>query len=109
MVLGSRTATILPRLTFSTFLFASHSSAHCSKGRAAACLCLSSCFSVLGSLPSLSRSLGLAHAPSFLRAICSIPSFGIAKVAVNVCSPDTNRYQQKCQQIGRLGSDENKL
>jgi hypothetical protein len=34
--------------------------------------------------------LGLAHAPSFLRAICSIPSFGIAKVAANVCSPYTN-------------------
>jgi hypothetical protein len=42
---------------------------------------------------------GLALAPSFLRAICSIPSFGIAKFAVNVCSP---RYQQKCQQTGRL-------
>src|ERR1700732_828299 len=63
MVLGSRTATILPRLTFSTFFFASHSSAHCSKGRAAACLCLSSCFSVLGSLPSLSRSFALSRAP----------------------------------------------
>jgi hypothetical protein len=33
-------------------------------------------------------SLGLPHAPSFLRAICSIPSFGIAKVAANVCSPE---------------------
>lgn len=38
--------------------------------------------------------LGLAHAPSFL-AICSIPSFGIAKVAVNVCSPDTNKNTSK--------------
>jgi hypothetical protein len=37
MVLGSRTATILPRLTFSTFFFASHSLAHCLKGRAATC------------------------------------------------------------------------
>src|SRR5258708_1898601 len=42
MVLGSRTATILPRLTFSTFFFASHSSAHCSKGgRPPACACRS--------------------------------------------------------------------
>src|SRR5260370_6897247 len=41
--------------------------------------------------------LGLAHAPSFLRAICSIPSFGIAKVAVNVCSPDTNTIPTKIQ------------
>jgi hypothetical protein len=52
MVLGSRTATILPRLTFSAFFFASHSSAHCSKGRG---------FSVLGSLPSLSRHLALSR------------------------------------------------
>src|SRR5467141_4981829 len=37
----------------------------------------------------------LAHAPSFLRAICSIPSFGIAKFAVNVCSPDTNTIPTK--------------
>ena len=61
MVLGSRTATILPRLTFSTIFFASHSSVHCPKGRTAACLCLSSCFSVLGSLPFLSRSLALSR------------------------------------------------
>jgi hypothetical protein len=38
---------------------------------------------------------GLALAPSFLRAICSIPSFGIAKFAVNVCSPDTNKNANK--------------
>jgi hypothetical protein len=38
---------------------------------------------------------GLALAPSFLRAICSIPSFGIAKFAVNVCSPDTNTIPTK--------------
>jgi hypothetical protein len=36
---------------------------------------------------------GLALAPSFLRAICSIPSFGIAKFAVNIWSPDTNKMQ----------------
>ncbi|WP_426409762.1 hypothetical protein [Bradyrhizobium ganzhouense] len=35
--------------------------------------------------------LGSAHAPTF----CSIPSFGIAKVAVNVCSPDTNKNTNK--------------
>jgi len=46
--------------------------------------------------------LGLAHTPSFLRATCSIPSFGIAKFAVNVCSPIPTRYQQKCQ-TGRSG------
>src|ERR1700760_2687123 len=34
MVLGSRTATILPRLTFSIFFFAIHSSAHCPNERA---------------------------------------------------------------------------
>src|SRR5450432_2456258 len=38
---------------------------------------------------------GLALAPSFLRAICSIPSFGIAKFAVNVCSSDTNKNTNK--------------
>jgi hypothetical protein len=43
--------------------------------------------------------LGLAHAPSFLRAIYSIPSFGIAEFVVNVCFL---RCQQKCQQIGQL-------
>jgi uncharacterized protein (DUF849 family) len=30
----------------------------------------------------------LPHAPSFLRAICSIPLFGITKVAANDCSPE---------------------
>src|SRR5258708_13187584 len=39
--------------------------------------------------------LGLAHAPSFLRAICSIASFRIAKFAVNVCSPYTNTIPTK--------------
>jgi hypothetical protein len=38
---------------------------------------------------------GLALAPSFLRAICSIPSFGIAEFAVNVCSSDTNKNTNK--------------
>ena len=38
---------------------------------------------------------GLALAPSFLRAIRSIPSFGIAKFAVNVCFPDTNKNANK--------------
>ena len=38
---------------------------------------------------------GLTLAPSFLRAICSIPSFGIAKFAVNVWSPDTNKNANK--------------
>jgi hypothetical protein len=42
---------------------------------------------------------GLAPAPSFLRAICSIPSFGIAKFAAIVL---ISRCQQKCQQIGRM-------
>ena len=37
----------------------------------------------------------LALAPSFLRAIRSIRSFGIAKFSVNVCSPDTNRNTNK--------------
>jgi hypothetical protein len=40
----------------------------------------------------------LALAPWFLRAICSIPSFGIAKFTVNLCALG---YQQKCQQNGR--------
>jgi hypothetical protein len=39
-----------------------------------------------GQSTSVLISLGLPHAPSFLRAICSIPLFGIAKVAANVCS-----------------------
>jgi hypothetical protein len=38
---------------------------------------------------------GLALAPWFLRAICSIPSFGIAEFAVNVCSSDTNENTNK--------------
>jgi len=38
---------------------------------------------------------GLALAPLFLRAICSIPSFGIAKFAVNVCSLDTSKNANK--------------
>jgi hypothetical protein len=37
----------------------------------------------------------LALAPSFLRAICSIRSFGIAKFSVNVCSPDINKNANK--------------
>jgi hypothetical protein len=37
---------------------------------------------------------GLALAPS-LRAICSIPSFGKAKFAVNIWSPDTNKNANK--------------
>jgi hypothetical protein len=37
----------------------------------------------------------LALAPSFLRAICSIPRSGIAKFVVNVCSPDTNKNTNK--------------
>ncbi len=46
--------------------------------------------------------LGLVHAPSFLRAICSIPLFGIAKVAANVCSPDTNKNANKPDGCGEL-------
>jgi hypothetical protein len=42
---------------------------------------------------------GLPLAPWFLRAICPIPSFGISKFAANVWF---SRYQQKCQQNGRL-------
>ena len=42
---------------------------------------------------------GVAPAPSLLRAICSIPSFGIAKFAAIVL---ISRCQQKCQQIGRM-------
>ncbi len=49
--------------------------------------------------------LGLAHAPSFLRAICSIPSFGTAKVAVNVCSPDTNKNTNKSDGWDRMGTN----
>jgi hypothetical protein len=50
---------------------------------------------------------GLALAPSFLRAICSIPPFGIAKFAVNVCSPDTNKNTNKsdgCRKLLRVFS-----
>jgi hypothetical protein len=50
---------------------------------------------------------GSALAPSFLRAICSIPSFGIAKFAVNVCSPDTNKNTNKtdgCRELLRVFS-----
>jgi len=43
--------------------------------------------------------LGLALAPWFLRAIRSIPSFGIAKFAAIVL---ISGCQQKCQQIGRM-------
>jgi hypothetical protein len=42
---------------------------------------------------------GLAPAPSFWRAICSIPSFGIAKFAAARLAW---RYQQKYQQSGPL-------
>jgi hypothetical protein len=44
---------------------------------------------------------GLAHAPSFLRVICSIPSFGISEIRRERL---LHRYQQKYQQNGRLGS-----
>jgi hypothetical protein len=37
----------------------------------------------------------LALAPSFLRAICSIPSFGISKFAGNVWFRDTNKNANK--------------
>ena len=50
-------------------------------------------------------SLGLPHAPSFLRAICSIPSVHNSEIRRERLF---SRYQQKYQQIGRLGSDENK-
>jgi hypothetical protein len=50
----------------------------------------------------------LAHAPPFLRAICSIPSLGIAKAAVNVCSPDTNTIPTKMPTNRTAGIDENK-
>jgi hypothetical protein len=42
---------------------------------------------------------GLALAPSFLRAICSIPSFGNSQIRRERLFA---RYQQKCQQNGRL-------
>jgi hypothetical protein len=50
---------------------------------------------------------GLALAPWFLRAICSIPSFGIAEFAVNVCSSDTNENTNKtdgCRELFRVFS-----
>ncbi len=66
------------------------------------------------SLPSLSITgapavdvFGLALAPSFLRAICSIPSFGIAKFAGNVWFPDTNKNANKtdgCREFLRVFS-----
>src|SRR5260370_18425209 len=50
---------------------------------------------------------GLALAPSFLRAICSILSFRIAKFAVNIWSPDTNKNANKtdgCRDLLRVFS-----
>jgi hypothetical protein len=49
----------------------------------------------------------LAPAPWFLRANCSIPPFGIAKFAVNVSSPDTNKNANKldgCVELLRVFS-----
>jgi hypothetical protein len=43
--------------------------------------------------------LGLALAPSFLRAVCSIPSFGNSEIRREHLVP---RYQQKYQQNGWL-------
>ena len=43
-------------------------------------------------------SLGLPHAPSFLRASAQFPPFTIAKFAVNVCSPDTKNISKS---VGR--------
>ena len=43
--------------------------------------------------------LGLALAPSLLRSICSIPSFGNSEIRREHLVP---RYQQKYQQNGRL-------
>jgi hypothetical protein len=42
---------------------------------------------------------GLALAPSFLRGICLIPSFGNSEIRRKRLFA---RYQQKCQQTGRL-------
>jgi len=39
------------------------------------------------------------RAPSFLRANCSISSFGITKFAVNVRSPDTNKNANKADRL----------
>jgi hypothetical protein len=38
---------------------------------------------------------GLALAPWFLRAICSILSFGIVEFALSACSSDTNKNTNK--------------
>ena len=70
-----RAAVRLPRLSFSTFFFASHSLAHCSKGWAAR---QSTC--------SSHRSCG----PS-----APIPSFGISKFAANGWFRDTNKNANK--------------
>jgi hypothetical protein len=45
---------------------------------------------------------GLAFAPWFLRATCSILSSGISEFAVNVCSPDTNKNANKADGWGEL-------
>jgi hypothetical protein len=45
---------------------------------------------------------GLALAPSFLRAICSIPSLGISKFAGNVWFPDTNKNANKTDSCSEL-------
>jgi hypothetical protein len=50
-------------------------------------------------LDNINHLLWDGAAPSLLRAICSIPSFGIAKFAAIVL---ISRCQQKCQQIGRM-------
>jgi hypothetical protein len=50
---------------------------------------------------------GLALVPSFLRVICSIPLFGIAKFAANIWSPDTNKNANKtdgCSELLRVFS-----
>jgi len=52
---------------------------------------------------STSVLISLPHAPSFLRAICSIPLFGIAKVAANVLSSrDTNKNANKPKGCGEV-------
>jgi hypothetical protein len=53
------------------------------------------------------RCFDVAHAPSFLRVICSIPSFGIAEFVVSVCSSDTNKNTNKadgCRELLRVFS-----
>jgi hypothetical protein len=47
-----------------------------------------------------STPLAMIWTPWFLRAICSIPSFGISEIRRERL---LSRYQQKCQQNGRLG------